>query len=372
MKEESRKIAALLLALTTIACAPKKAIPLAPPQPAPGKLITLDGAPGPEDDTGWWPTVAFDSHQRPHVSFCDAHHGDVRYATETPAGWQVTSIVSKGAVGKYMSMAIDAHDRVGITFYDQDNLYLRYAHQQTAAGPFSDEHIAWGSELGMASTTVFDPNDMPHVFYYMRSGKLIHAVRHADDWEKTVLTSAMGVYSAHISAVSRADGIHLSFVDWKMRDAALHLGLIQPDGTFEDTVISAQHGPGWHSQLLYLTDIPYIVHSQDLTKHTGISHFDATQGWVSSQLLPNGSTFAAHAYRGAAVVAFQDTSDVLHDGTVLRYTRQTAGAWPVYRIDNNGPVGSYLSMAISDRGRMLVAYYANSARSLKLYDESLE
>src|SRR4051812_47223344 len=122
----------LLLALALVACTPApEPIPLAAPSRASGKVTTLD-APGkddPAENTGWWPNVVFDSHDVPRVAFCDVFHGDARYAVPAAdgSGWRVDSVVSKGAVGKYIALAVDSHDHAGIAYYDQDHTTLHYA-----------------------------------------------------------------------------------------------------------------------------------------------------------------------------------------------------------------------------------------------------
>ena len=350
-----------------IACNKPAPILLAPSQPAAGRLQVLDSG-GDEGDTGWWPQVLFDHHDKPHVAFCDARQGDVRYAEEDAHGWHVRSLVEKGAVGKYLAMAVNANDRIALTYYNQDHAQLHYF-AQNAHGDWDDEVIAYGREVGMGAELLFDHNNVPHLFYYVGRGALIHAVRDSHgEWQKTVLAQAQTTFSVRIQAVERADGIWLSYVDWKAQDAALYLGHITDDG-FSHEVVADRYGPGWHSQLAFLGDAPMLIHSARLTAQTDLARREAN-AWVSHPLLPHGSNFAASLYQNRWVVAYQDTSDI-HSGGTLMYTRQTDGAWQTRRIDDTGPIGRYVSMAVSSTGRMLVVYYADVSRSVKIYDEAL-
>lgn len=314
--------------------------------------------------------MVFDRRDRAHLAYCEANHGDVRYGTEVDGAWQIRTVVKEGAVGKYLSMDVDSRGQPGIAYYDQDKLYLRYA-APDPAGTWSTEPIAWGREAGMGSSMAFDAQDRPHVFYYLASGKFIHAVRSEDGWHKEVIKQANGVYSARSSAVARPDGVWFSFVDWQMRDAALYLGHVPQDGNTTLDLISNRDGPGWHSQLLFDDAGPWVLHSAGLTRRTAISRPDAQHVWQSTALLPNGSSFAAQRWRDSWVVAYQDNTDV-QGGGVLRYTvSRPSGAWPVFTVDDDGPVGGYVSVAVSTQGRLLIAYYADTLKSLKLYETQL-
>ncbi|HET6346115.1 MAG TPA: hypothetical protein VFH51_14365 [Myxococcota bacterium] len=342
--------------------------------PAGGKLITLDAADDPEGDTGWWPQVAFDANDRAHIAWCDAHHGDVRYATEAasaPSGWDVRSLVSQGAVGKYIALDIDPAGRPGIAFYDQDKKYLRYA-WQTAAGTWQDERVVWGHEAGMGGTLRFDASGTPHLFYYLAAGKLIHAMRtSAGEWKRDVLADAQAIYSARISAARRPDGLWVSYVDWRMKDAALYLGHLT-DAGFEKTLIADRAGPGWRSALVFLGPEPWLVHSARLTEQTALTRRSTSGAWEPALLIPKGSSFAAAPWGDRLVVAYQDMGDVRRGGTVNYTVSDAAGTgWTARLIDSDGPVGGYIAAAVSKAGRLLVPYYADSARSLKLYDEVL-
>lgn len=371
-----------------VACTPTvEVIPLSPIQPGTGRLSTLD-APGtddPADNTGWWPSVAFDSHDQPHVAFCDVFHGDVRYARQDAAGtWRVQSVVSKGAVGKYIALAVSPAgpgEHVGIAYYDQDHTRLHYTWQD-GANHWSDEKVAWGREVGMGAALVFDAHATPHIVYYQGNGKLAHAQRLGPDtWQTEVLATAMGAYSVRLGAAFLPDGLWVSYVDWKMHDAALYLGHLVGQ-EFSTEAVATRQGPGWHSQLIFADAAtatapsmaariePSIVHSAKLTAETHVSRRGKDGVWHEATLFAHANTFAATTYRGDMVVAFQDLGD-RRAGSTLAYARQQAGAWQVRQVDADGPVGGHVSLAISKSGRLLIVYYADVSRSVKIYDEVL-
>src|SRR5690606_1784551 len=100
---------------------------------------------------------------------------------------------------------------------------------ETAQAPWRTERIAWGLEVGMAAELRFDPQGIPHVFYYIPSGKLIHAWRpKPNHWEKETVYEATGSFSIRIDAVLRPDGFWVSFVHWSFTDTTLFLARPNP------------------------------------------------------------------------------------------------------------------------------------------------
>jgi hypothetical protein len=361
----NRAWAAATLATTLGACEAEIDIP--PPRPAPGTVTLLESG-GERGRTGWWPSAVFDARDRPHVSYCDAHDADLMYATRTDGAWQIRAVVSEGNVGKYTALDVDSHDRPGIAFYDQDKKYLRYAWQQED-GTWKDERVAWGLEVGMGSELRFDDRDLPHLFYYIPSGKLIHAHKTGGKWVKRVVADATGGFSVRISPVLRPDGFWISFVDWRFKDTALHLARPTADG-FEVELIGDRRGPGWRSQLLFEGDTPAVVFSRSSSEDLRIARRDG-DGWRFVRLVRQAGNFAATTtVDGGLLVAYEDVAGASTGAGILKLLRREGGAWRSFTIDTDGPVGSYLALAADSAGRALVAYYAGNIRGIRVYEES--
>ncbi|MEE8409379.1 MAG: hypothetical protein V3T05_07225, partial [Myxococcota bacterium] len=211
----TRLVAVGVIGLVLSAC--DREIHIGATQTAPGSITILDTV-GPRGETGWWPSLAIDHNDQPHLSFCDAYDADLKYATRVGKQWRVESVISEGKVGKYTALDVDSKGRVGIAFYDQDKKYLRYAYQ-IDDGAWKHERVAWGLEVGMGGELRFDTDDVPHMFYYLPSGKLIHAKKPAgSEWQKEVVAEVNGGFSVRISPVLRRDGFWISFVDWNFTD----------------------------------------------------------------------------------------------------------------------------------------------------------
>ncbi|MEM6733209.1 MAG: hypothetical protein AAF658_16745, partial [Myxococcota bacterium] len=176
-------------------------------------LVTIIDTGGEDGKTGWWPSVAFAPDDTPHISYCDAHLGNLMHATRTNGEWQTEVVEHWGAVGKYSALAVDSKGNPGIGFYDQGHKYLRYAWREE--GVWKTERIAWGLEIGQGSEIAFDAEDVPHLFYYVPSGRLVHSWRTGPgNWDAETVAEAVGGFSARISVTPRSDGYWVSFVNW--------------------------------------------------------------------------------------------------------------------------------------------------------------
>ena len=346
-----------------------------PVHPMRGRLQLLDTG-GPQGDTGWWPSAALDTSGRPHVSYCDARRGDLRYATRSGAGWVSQAVVSAGAVGKYTAIAVDSGGRPAIAFYDQDAQYFSFA-RPDPAGPWHVERIAWGTEVGMGAAMRFDLRDLPHVLYYVPSGRFVHAWRDgAGEWHKQAVRPAMAGPSARVAAVMRPDGLWGTFVDWRMHETAVYL--LRPGGAWKQDAgeplaveeVSARTGLGLFSQIVFEGANPVVFYAHSIKGHIVLArrHPD---GWQRQLLLEHVGRFVAARHGdGPIFVAYEDTTGTgAGNGSLKLLRRDLTGSWQRYEVDPEGSPGSYLALATGDHGRVLLAYYAKAIHGIKIYEE---
>ena len=352
-------------------CGCEDAVALPPLESAPGRVSVLDTA-GPNGDTGWWPSVRFDGRDQPHIVYCDATNGDVRYATREGQSWRTRAVVSEGAVGKYVALALDAHGQPGITYYDQDQKLLRYA-EPRGDGPWVSETIAWGLEIGVGAELRFDAERVAHVFYYAPSGKFIHGVRRpaaTGGWERQPIAEASGGFSARTSVVARPEGFWASFLAWNLRETALLLAWPKRDG-WDVHSLPLEPGAGWRSFLVFDTPAPSVLYTVAAKRKLMLASLAASGKWSSTRVLDDVGNFAAaQAPGGALVVAYEDIH-LGEDGMgTLKLLERTADGWRRFGIDSEGPVANYVSVALDSKARPLVAYHSRHIRGLKLYDET--
>lgn len=424
MKTETLAVA--IFTLSALGCTETPSVTTTPLLPGEGVVRVLDNQ-GPEGDTGWWPSVVFDRHDVPHISFCDAQRGDLRYATKVGGQWRVTTALSQGNVGKYTSVAVDSQGRVAIAFYDQDQKLLRYARRplakkgeaSSAAGtaPWPTERVAWGLEIGFAAELRFDDNDEAHLFYYLPSGRLAHAHRKSDGrWRKEVVAVVTGSFTVRIDPKLRADGFWLTYVDWNFRNTRLLLA--SPVGTgaaarpriplseqgrllskdvqslnlgpsrFHKDVVSTRKSPGWRSQLFFgPAGQPIVMYTSSLNGQLRLTErrvvgdvkelgpFERDRDyealWHDRMILEHVGNFAASRLSdGSYGIAYEDITRSKVGEGLVRYARLRQGTLTRHAFDHEGPSGEYLDMAVNSRGQAIVVYYAKDIRGIRIYDES--
>ena len=363
------KLTWLLIILFSSAC--EKYPKLPKPTQATGKITILDTL-GQERKTGWWPRVQFDKNERPHLAYCDVYHGNLMYAKRKNDGtWMTKPLVTDGAVGKYISLSIDPNNRAALLYYDQTMKYLKYSHQ-IKDEVWKHENVAWGIEAGMGNTLLFNPQKEPVAFYYLPSGKFVYATRQANGtWSKRILMESTGSYYVKTSALFDQEKLWVSFIDWNFKDTVLHMGLRdKAKSEFKIGIVTEKNGPGWTSKLLKFPEGIKLLYSVNRTKQIHLSHL-GPEGWVTENpLVPYALSFdAAVRPDGELVIVYEDISTAYNEPSPLRLLRKKGKTVKLTTIDQYGPEGDHISIAISPKGKLLVAYHSIQNLGLKIYEE---
>lgn len=362
----------VLFCVTLMACEKTRELP--PATQATGQITVVDRI-GPAGETGWWPSIAIDSTDRPHLAWCDVWNGDLRYANRAADGsWTPITVAEEGAVGKYANLAIGPQDLPAIAYYDQTMKFLKFAFQDSA-GKWHTENVAWGLEAGMGNELRFDAQGRPNIFYYLPSGKLAQGRRSKDGkWTKKIVTEVTGGFSVRISPVLRKNGFWLSFVDWNFKDTVLHLARPTDSEAMTYTIetIADRDGPGWRSQLFFKNDSPQILYSQNRRRQLFLAEKKKNE-WVHTVLLEEALTFSGrlseqHTY----TIAYEDmTGPMPEAGGVVKIVRGRGTVWKQELVDHEGPGGEHLNMVTTKAGKAIIAYYSRTIRGVKVYDETV-
>ncbi len=80
-------------------------------------IETVDESPCSGWGVGRFAWLALDGMGRPHISYCDWHNGDLKYARHDGRDWQIETVDSDGCVGPFTSLALDRFDRSHISYY---------------------------------------------------------------------------------------------------------------------------------------------------------------------------------------------------------------------------------------------------------------
>ncbi len=117
----------------------------------------------PVDVEGRSPWIALDSAGRPHISYCRIPGGfceELRYARWDGAQWQISTLESGSRTGFYTSLAFDSADRPRISYYNLDEGSVKYARWDGTT--WQIETVSSGSYPSLA----LDSAGRPHISYY--------------------------------------------------------------------------------------------------------------------------------------------------------------------------------------------------------------
>ncbi|MCJ7489571.1 MAG: carboxypeptidase regulatory-like domain-containing protein, partial [Thermoplasmata archaeon] len=113
---------------------------------------------------GYSTSIAVDSSDGIHISYCDSTNYDLKYATNSSGSWVNSAIDSAGSVGRDTSIAVDSNDRIHISYYDATNTALKYA--TDASGSWVNSTIDSTNDVGGCTSIAVDSNDGIHISYY--------------------------------------------------------------------------------------------------------------------------------------------------------------------------------------------------------------
>jgi hypothetical protein len=133
-------------------------------------------------DVGEHPALAVDSANRPHIAYVDRSTDSIKYARRSGATWQITAVVTMpGATQTIMlDMALDSVERPRICYYDELADALKHAAYDGAAWHIATVAGGITSYNGQTCSIAIDGDDHSHISY--RNRGLFYAHYDGSQW----------------------------------------------------------------------------------------------------------------------------------------------------------------------------------------------
>lgn len=257
-----------------------------------------------------------------HVVTYDNQEQTFEYLYEDNEGWHVDVIESVYFYYTGTSIAVDADGRPHISYYDSENDRIRYAHKnqngwirRTVVAPVASVN---NTEIAL------DSSGTPWVFYDNAYADIIKCAQ----WNGTqwVIENAGSGFSpwghpARFSvAIDDTDTIHLSYIRYNATDL----------------VYRYRDGSGWQEEIVD----NYMI-----------------RGDYTSIVIDN---------QGNPHIAYTtDTENNDRYNVNLKYAVKNGGNWQKSIIDDDGEVGDFVTLSLTQNGRPVMSYYDLDNESLK-------
>lgn len=311
-------------------------------------------------DVGWYPSLALDAAERPHISYRDWTNKTLKYAYYDGSNWLLETVPGAGYIsGGVTALALDSQDRPHISYCAGDHTYdcleLRYAwHDGTT---WLTETVDSGLFVGGSSALVLDAAGRPQIAYDGASG-LSYAYYDGAAWITTTLEVSghgVGAISLVLDATGRP---HISYADlW-------YLMYAHYDGTqwmFEEVGVMGEGG--CTSLALDGAGLPRIAYEAgDSPSGMGLE-YAAYDGQAWSIEWVDWGTFGQYVGGGCSLAL--DAAERPHisynyDYDELRYAHHDGAAWWIEKVGSEN--GIWTALLLDAAGRAHVSYYAGDLR----------
>jgi hypothetical protein len=315
------------------------------------------------DVNGWFPSIALDSGDRPHISYVEDL--DLKYAKWTGSAWSIETLETDlASLFGDTSIAVDSSDRPHICYYNGVNRDLKYARWTGSA--WSVETVDADGEVGECASIALDSNNRPHISYYdATNDDLKYARWTGSAWSIETVDADGEVGECASIALDSNNRPHISYFDTTNASAG-YVKYARWTGSVWSIETVDAHGAGGYlpSMTLDSNDRPHI------------SYCSAVIGqWNVTYARWTGSAWSIETVDVGGILAFPqialDSGDHPHicyyDNTNygLKYARWTGSAWSVETVDADGDVGYCNSIAVDSGNHPHISYLSSDPSGLK-------
>ena len=314
-------------------------------------------------------SLAFDSQDRPHISYFDDWNGLVLYASWSGTAWTTETVFGSG-------LAMDKNNSTSLVFGNGDMPMIAIS-----LGSDPGETLVWlayksggvwhhdqnydivGSSGARYPSIAADSSGQPHISYLdYNTGQLHYAGLTSwgpDTWNNTIIDAGAQVGQGASLAMDRFGRPHIAYMDLThgiMKYATQELG------TWQTSVVNVAgmkpaHG---HTLVVDSTGKPHIAYSDTGAKK--IMYATLNGSIWTAEAAANDTGFDIEKYISLALDAADNPHISYYDEAAidLKYAHKTGGgAWQVREVDKDsvGITGPYNSIAIDTNGKPHISYY---------------
>jgi PKD repeat protein len=318
-----------------------------------------------EGDVGSYNSIAIDSSGKPHISYYnyvpppdppDPPCGDpLKYARWTGSDWITQIVDSQGVVGTHTSIALDSYNKPHISYCDETNWRLKYATRSSSR--WSIESVDFWP-TGEHTSIALDSNNYPHIAYdddHERAVK--YAYKTASGWSTEIVCK--GTWASIV--LDSQDNPHISIIDLGVLKYARRIGstwLIE----VVDTVACKEVGT---SLALDKNDNPHISYFDN-------SFNLKYARWVNDQWNFEivDTSLGNSAESSLALDAYDNPHICYTKYGGLRYAEKTINTWHIESVDYGvGYPGKTVSIALDSNCDPHISYYDRTENDLKYAKE---
>lgn len=319
--------------------------------------------------TGWFTSIAMDTENRVHISYMDVTDGRLRYARKVNSDWTLRTLDSSGPgkVGMFTSLALDISQKPGI-FYTNGgigilkHIYSTSSNASTWSTP-SDVNYYF-RDVGQATSLALNTIGVPFISYLDSTvGQLKHARAYGMIWDRDFVRTD-GLNTGLYSSIDLSGEYipHIAYYE-------------QNNGNLW---YASWTGSAWSSlKIDHANDVGrYVSLEIDPLQVPHISYYDATNrdllyatydvvssSWVTTTVdtLDNTGMFTSITVN-AANLPYISYYDYTGGSLNMAFKSPTTLTWVIQPIDNVGrvdelDVGITSSIAIDGAGRPNISYY---------------
>ena len=313
-------------------------------------------------DVGLFTSIALDSSNNPHISYCDLTNYDLKYARYNGSNWLLSTVDSFGWVGFDTSIALDSSNNPHISYVyialPYDYGILKFAHYNGSSWQISTVD---STTLECSYTSIaLDNSNNPHISYSEDAfGFLKYAQYEGSNWQISILdqSESTGVFTS--LSFDSSYNPHIAY------RGDTHLKYAYLDGSiWQISTVDANSQVGYSASLaLDSKNNPHISYYDEWNHDLKYAYYDGLN-WLISVVDSDGEV-------GVDTSLALDSTDNPHisywniSNYNLQYAYYNGASWQISTIDSEGDVGRDNSIALDSDNNSHISYYDETNGALK-------